>query len=47
MIDSVGRSGVDVMVNLYETGYGIVVSAAEEESERGDEFGFLDAKFFK
>ena len=28
-------------------GYGVVVSAAKEESEGGKEFGFLNAKFLE
>ena len=28
-------------------GYGVAISAAEEESEGGQEFGFLDAKFLE
>jgi len=27
--------------------YGVVISAAKEESKGGEEFGFLDAEFFE
>ena len=47
LVDSIGSSGVDVVMELQETRYGVVISAAKEESKGGEEFGFLDAEFFE
>ena len=33
LIDSVGSAGVDVMMELQEMGYGVVITAAQEEGE--------------
>jgi len=33
LVDSVGGSGMEVVLELYETGYGAVISAAKEEGE--------------
>jgi len=33
LIDSVSGAGVDVMMELLETGYGVVVTAAQEEGK--------------
>jgi len=33
LIDFVGGAGVDVMIELWETGYGVVITAAQEEGE--------------
>ena len=37
---------MDVVLELYKTGYGVVISAAEE-GEGVKELGFLDAKFLE
>jgi len=47
LIDSVGGVGVDVVLELLEMGYGVVISAAKAEDEGVKELGFLDAKFLK
>jgi len=38
---------MDVVLELYEMGYGVVISAAKEEGEGVKEFDFLDAKFLE
>ena len=35
------------MMELWETGYSVVITAAKEEGEGCKEFGFLDAKFLE
>jgi hypothetical protein len=47
LINSVSSTGADVVMKLKKTRDRVVVSAAEKESERGKECGFLDPKFLK
>jgi hypothetical protein len=38
---------VDVVVEMQEPRYGVLISAANEEGNGSEEFGFLDAEFFE
>jgi len=47
LIDSVEGPRVDVVMELEETRYDVVISTAKEESKGGEVFGFLDPEFFE
>jgi len=47
LIDSVEGPRVDVVMELEETRYDVVISTAKEESTGGEEFGFVDSEFFE
>jgi len=43
----VSGCGVGTVGNEIRMAYGVVMSAAKEESTGGEKFGFLDAEFFE
>jgi hypothetical protein len=47
LIVSISGLEADVIMELYETSYSVMISTAKEKSKRGEEFDFLDAEFLK
>jgi hypothetical protein len=47
LIGSIGGLEADVMMELHETSYSVMISTAKEKSKRGEEFDFLDAEFLE